>query len=74
MTELGGELGREGHRDEGGIRLHDSAFPCMFVSLPLQRRQFSCSGTVPNMYKQCNRTLQHDDLLSQAQSFTSATT
>ena len=49
MTELGGELGREGHRDEGGIRLQDSAFPCMFVSLPLQRRQFSCSGTVPNM-------------------------
>ena len=50
-TELGGELGKE----EGCIRLQDSseqcqnALQCMFVKLPLPRRQYSCSGTVPDM-------------------------
>jgi len=50
--ELGGELGEEGDRDKGCIRLQDSseqcqnALQCMFVSLPLARGQYSCSGTV----------------------------
>ena len=58
-TELGGELGREGDGDEGCIRLQDSskqcqnALQCMFVSLPLPRRQYLCSGTVPDMQRQC---------------------
>ena len=53
--ELGGELGGEGDRDEGCIRLQDSSEQCqnvlqsMFVNLPLPRRQYSSSGTVPDM-------------------------
>ena len=54
-TELGGEWGREGDRDEGCIRLQDSSeqcpnpLQCMLLSLPLPRGQYSCSGTVPDM-------------------------
>ena len=29
------------------------ALQCMFVSLPLPRRQYPCSGTVPDMQRQC---------------------
>ena len=62
MYEVGGrgqerktELVGTGDGDEGSIRLQDSSEQCqnalqsMFVSLPLPRRQYSCSGTVPDM-------------------------
>ena len=46
---VGGELGREGDRDEGCKRIQEgsehcqNALQCMFVSLPLPRRQYSCN-------------------------------